>query len=147
MIQHFVFDTVSFINYHCDFFNEKSRLSSGTIENLRRCFSADFVNYKLIVPSIIFVEIFDKQLKTDERAARFKSEILSKYLDCEDVEIKNIDKEVLHLYANIDNNIIKLETHDKIILSSAIQMNGKLITNDAKIKEYVEKTNVVELTF
>jgi hypothetical protein len=147
MVHHFVFDTVGFINYHNDFFNEKSSLSARVINDIQKCMSPDFINYKLIIPSIVFVEIFDKQLDSDEKAAKFKYEILSQYLNCEDVEIKALDQEVLEIYYSINDNIIQLETHDKIILSSSIQMQGKLITNDSKIKTYVEATNAVELVF
>ena len=147
MVHHFVFDTVGFINYHHDFFNEKSSLSANVIDDIEKCFSPDFINYKLIIPSIVFVEIFDKQLGNDEKAAKFKYEILSKYLYCDDVEIKALDKEVLEIYYGINDNVIQLETHDKIILSSTIQMKGKLISNDGKIKTYVDATNVVELVF
>ena len=147
MTHHFVFDTVGFINYHFDFFQQSSSLSQKTIKDIEKCFSSDFIDYKLIVPSIVFIEIFDKQLNSDERAAQFKYEILSKYLNCEDVEIKGIDKEVLEIYQNINNKIVLLETHDKIILSSAIQMQGKLITNDGKIKTYINATNEIDLVF
>jgi len=143
----FVFDTVGFINYHYDFFGEKSRLSSQIIKDIEKCLSPDFIDYKLIIPSIVFVEIFDKQLNSDEKAFMFKYEILSRYLNSDDVEIKGLDKEVLQIYHNIHNNVIQLETHDKIILSSAIQMQGKLITNDGKIKTYIDATNAVELVF
>jgi hypothetical protein len=143
----FVFDTVSFINYHCDFFNEKPRLSKSVVDDINKCLSADFLEYKLIIPSIVFVEIFDKQLKTDEKASRFKSEILSVFLGSDDVEIKGLDAEILEIFCNIDNDIIKLETHDKLILSSAIQMKAKLITNDEKIRTYVESTGGVEIVF
>jgi hypothetical protein len=147
MIHHFVFDTVAFINYHCDFFNEKSILSARVIEDVKKCLSPDFVDHKLIIPSIVFVEIFDKQLRSDEKAAKFKYEILSQYLNCDDVEIKNLDREILEIYYNLNNNIIQLETHDKIVLSSAIQMEAKLITNDRKIKTYIEETKQIELVF
>lgn len=147
MIHHFVFDTVGFINFHHDFFNEKLHLSQRLIEDVNKCLSPDYIDYKLIIPSIVFVEIFDKQLRTDEKASQFKYEILSKYLSCDDVEIKGIDKEVLEIYYSINNNVIQLETHDKIVLSSAIQMQGKLITNDGKITTYVEATQAVEIVF
>jgi predicted nucleic acid-binding protein len=147
MIHYYVFDTVGFINYHCDFFNEPSRLSRKVISDVEKCLSSDFFEYKLIIPSIVFVEIFEKKLRNDELAAKFKSEILTMYLDADDVEIKGLEKEVIEVYNNIDNNIIKLETHDKIIIASAIQMKGKLISNDGKLTTYANATQSVELVF
>lgn len=143
----FVFDTVSFINYHFDFFNEKLKLSKNVVDDIKKCLSPDYLDYKLIIPSIVFVEVFDKQLKTDEIASRFHSEILSVFRDSDDVEIKGLDAEILEIFYNIDNDIIKLETHDKLILSSAIQMKAKLITNDEKIKAYIDSTGEVEIVF
>jgi len=147
MIHHFVFDTVGFINYHYEFFNETNRLSQRVTTDIKKCLSPDYIDYKLIIPSIVFIEVFDTQLTNDEIAVRFKSEIFSMYLDCDDVEIKGLEKEVIEIYNSIDDNIIKLETHDKIILSSAIQMNGKLITNDGKITTYNNAVQVIELVF
>ena len=123
------------------------RLSKKVISDIEKCLSPDYVDYKLIIPSIVLVEVFEKQLRSDEKAFNFKYNILSRYLDCDDVEIKGLEKEVIEIYNSIDNDIIKLETHDKIILSSAIQMNGKLITNDGKITTYVDATHSVELVF
>ncbi|MDB5132390.1 MAG: hypothetical protein JWR02_2139 [Mucilaginibacter sp.] len=147
MTHHFVFDTVGFINFHFEFFNEKSKLSKRVIADIEKCLSSDYINYKLIIPSIVIVEIFEKQLNSEEKASRFKYEIMSQYFDSEDVEIKGLEKEVLEIYKNINDEIIQLETHDKIILASAIQMEGKLITNDTKIATYVNATEVVELVF
>jgi len=145
----YVFDSVSFINYYNTFFNEQDRLSKRIRQEIDHCLSPDYITHKIILPSIVLVELFQKQLNTkdDEIASQFKYEILSPLLDNEDVEIKGIELDVLKIYSQIDNNIIKLENHDKIILSSAIHVDGVLITNDAKIQTYVEATNVVQLAF
>lgn len=147
MIHHFVFDTVGFINFHAEFFESENRLSKKIIAEIEKCLSPDFIDYKLIIPSIVFIEVFDTQLLTDNKARRFRQDILTLYLDCEDVEIKGLEKEVMEIYNSIDDNIIKLETHDKIILSSAIQMKGKLITNDGKLKTFVNATKSIEIVF
>jgi hypothetical protein len=149
MIRRYVFDTVSFINYYSDFFQEEDRLSPRIRREIDRCLSEDYVNHKIIIPSVVFVEIFQKQLNTSDReiAPRFKYEVFIPLADNDDVEIKGIEKEVLKVYSRIDNSVVKLETHDKIILASAAQVDGILISNDSKIKEYVESTNLVELVF
>jgi len=147
MHQIFVIDTVSFINYFNDFFEEKRMLSKKASEIIDRCLNPDFENYKLIVPSIVLVEIFEKQLRTDEKAEQFKFTILKPLLDNLDVEIKGFEREVLQVFCGIDDSIVKLENHDKIILSSALQMQAPIITKDGEIQKYLNKSQEIEHFF
>ncbi|WP_345952999.1 PIN domain-containing protein [Mucilaginibacter sp. PAMB04168] len=143
MHQLFVIDTVGFINYFNAFFGEKRILSARASNIIDKCLSPDFPNYKLIIPSIVLIEVFEKQLRTDERSEEFKYTILKPLIDNSDVEIKGIEEEVVEVFSRINDYGIKIENHDKIILSSALQMEVPLITKDGKIQSYLNKTKEI----
>jgi hypothetical protein len=143
MTQIYVIDTVAFINYYHIFFGEKSFLSERTIKIIDNCISSVKPDYKLIIPSIVLLEIFDKQLPTDEKAEEFKYNILKPLIDNNDIEIKGIEPEVLFVLAHINDPNFKLENHDLIVLSSAVQMTVPIITNDRKIISFLNKTKLI----
>lgn len=128
----YVLDTVGFINFFNVFFGEKDILSKSTRKTIERCFSLSYNNYKLIIPSVVFIEIHKKFLKTEEDCLKFYYEIYSLVQDSEDIEVKPIEKEVLEIFSNISQEH-SLELHDRIVFSSAIQLEAPLITNDSKI--------------
>src|ERR1700744_5379955 len=105
----YVIDTVAFINYFNEFFEEDDMLSKKTRETISFCFNVENSSYKLSIPSVVFLEIFEKFLRGAEIVKKFRYEILSKIEDNEYIEIKPIDKEVLENFICIDDNIIKLE--------------------------------------
>ena len=147
MNQIYVIDTVTFINYFNLFFIEERILSKRASDIIDKCLSSDYPNFKIIIPSIVLIEVFEKQLKTDERSEEFRFTILKPLLDNLDVEIKGLEKEVLEIFIDIDDSIIRLENHDKLILSSAIQMDAPIITKDGKIQSYLNKSKVIEHFF
>ena len=137
----FVLDTVGFINFFRDFFQEEEKLSIKVRQIIELCFDYDHPDYKLSIPGVVFIEIFEKFLKGKETVLQFRYEILSKIENNPDIEVKAIDKEVLKHYSNIDVNILKLEYHDKLITASALQLGSPLITCDSKITEYIQKSH------
>jgi hypothetical protein len=144
MNQIFVIDTVAFINYYNVFFEEKRFLSDKVVKILDSCLSRDKPNYKLIIPSIVLLEVFDKQLKSDEKSEEFKYTILKPLMDNDDVEIKSIEPEVVVVLAKINDPDFKLENHDLIVLSSAVQMDAPIITNDRKIISFLNQTRFIK---
>lgn len=146
MSSRFVLDTVGFINYFNEFFNEANRLSPKSREILNSCF--DNLNYnKLIIPSVVFIEIYTKFLKTEEQLLKFYYTIFIILKDNQDVEIKPLEREVISIYNRIDRMNI-LEFHDKIIYASAVQLECPLISNDSKIID-VERieNNLIKIMF
>lgn len=143
MDQVFVIDTNVFINYFNVMFNENDRLSSDARRIISRCLDETFPFYKLIIPSMVFVEVFDNMLRTEELLMQFRYEVFN-FLNVNPyVEIKPIEKEVLERFIEIDNYENNLENHDKIILSCAMQMNCPLFTFDEKVQTYVGSTGVI----
>jgi PIN domain nuclease of toxin-antitoxin system len=136
----FVLDTVGFINYFRFFFKEEDRLSAKSRQIIEFCFDYQRPEFKLSIPSVVFIEVFEKFLKGKENVLRFRYDILSKIENNPDIEIKSIDKEVLTTFSTIDDAIIKLEYHDKLITASALQLQVPIITCDSKISEYIKKS-------
>lgn len=137
----YVVDTVTFINYYNDFFNEESRISSSTRKLLDKCFDYFDSEYKLIIPSIVFVELYDKFLKSEEKAFEFKYEIFNPIKENIDIQIRSIDQELMECFINIQIAKVKLELHDKIVLSTALILNCPIITCDNKIIEFLNNTD------
>ena len=140
----FVLDTDSLISYFSDIFGVPCSVSSNAVSIIRRALRDDpFV--RLSIPSVIFVEIFEKWFKSEEFCRKFMVEVFHPITSAPTIEIKCIDQEVLENFITIDDRVVNLENHDKIILACAMMLNCPLITCDPKIIEYVEKHKVIPL--
>jgi PIN domain nuclease of toxin-antitoxin system len=142
MAGRYVIDTVSLINYYNEFFEESDALSKDVRQIIDRCINEADPYFKLIVPSIVFVEIFKKFLKEEERSKRFFYNIYIPLKENDDVEIKGIEREVLNIMTQISIDHA-LELHDKIIYASAIQLECPLISIDQKIVKANRSENLV----
>lgn len=142
----FIIDTVGIISYFHSIFDVSSKLSSRATKIIDDALV--YRNSILIVPSIVFVEIFDKWFKgasasAEEFQARCRFEILERLSSLPNVEIRGIDEEVLYIYAGLHDIANDLENRDRLILATAIALNSPLITVDSQIARYVEVHNVI----
>lgn len=137
-----VIDTTALISYFSAVFNRPSQISEDATKLIRHAFQSDN-DVLLSIPSIVFVEIFDKWIVNDEFRAMFMSEVLEVIAQCPNIEIKPIDEEVLQMFVSISDSVANLENHDKIILASAMTLQWPLITSDSKIVKYVKKHKVI----
>jgi predicted nucleic acid-binding protein len=138
----FVIDSVSFINYYNDLFNEREKISKEARRIITKGFDINSP-IKLIIPSTVLLELHTKFSKDEEAVRKIYYEIFFKIKESPDIEIKPLEKEVLEEFVKIDDNIVCLEHNDKLILSAAIQLNCSLITIDSKIIYYVKKTKAI----
>jgi len=139
----FVIDTMALISYFAEVFNVQSKISKKGLSYINTVFQSDS-NYLMTIPSIVFVEIFDKWFggvtpRDEEFRAKFISEIFNPIKLCPNIEIREIDIEVLEKFLHLNDPYINLENRDKIVLASAEVLQAQLITSDTKIKEYVGK--------
>ncbi|HEY0764030.1 MAG TPA: hypothetical protein VGD61_16765 [Pyrinomonadaceae bacterium] len=90
---------------------------------------------RLTIPSVVFVEVFEKWLTTEEKLRQFYYEAFVAVEDSPNIEVRAIEQEILEALVGVqlDNH----EIHDKIILASAIVVNGQLITSDSVISSYI----------
>ena len=100
-------------------------------------------NVQLSIPTVVFVEVFDKWLIEEEFAEKFYYEVMTPILDSPNIEIKPIEREVLENMLSIGAELADHEVHDKLILASAMMLQRPLITSDTKIIEFVKKYHVI----
>jgi predicted nucleic acid-binding protein len=98
---------------------------------------------KLSIPTVVFVELFDKWCLTEESTRLVYYEVYRRLADSPNVEIRPLDREVLELMVRIGGSLESHEMHDKVILASAIALSCPLITCDVKIVEYNRRHRVI----
>jgi hypothetical protein len=145
--QRYVIDTTSLISYFSNLFGRGSRISDRSISLIDKAFRFED-SAILVIPSIVFVEIFDKwfrgiQPADQEFKERFKIEVLYRIRLANNIEIRELDKEVLEAFLLLDDPNINLENHDKIILASAIVLNAPLITSDSNVISFIKRYQVI----
>lgn len=91
----------------------------------------------LSVPSIVFIEIYEKWLRSGEFFRKFFYEVFTPLKQSPNVEIRAIDQEVLENLLAVDGCLAKHDLHDKIVVASAITLECPIITIDHKIIEFV----------
>jgi predicted nucleic acid-binding protein len=139
----FVIDTNAIVGYFHEVFHEDRQVSSKTFKLIQTALCSYEGQIKLSIPSIVFVEIFEKWFCNEEFARKFYYEVLIPIKESPNIEIKSIDKEVLCEMLSISGSLENHDLHDKIILASAMSLGCKLITTDNKLIQYVEKTHII----
>ncbi len=142
MVQLFVIDTTSLISYFDYIFGKPSQISDKALTLIRTSFDRES-SVRLSIPSIVFVEIFEKWFKSEEFLAKFRAEVFEVISQAPNIEIKPIEQEVLENFIKIQDEDVNLENHDKLILASAMMLECPLITSDPKIIKYVKKHGVI----
>lgn len=137
----YVIDSVALINYFNHYFDEKDMLSREIRKKIDTCFFKMGNSIKLVIPSIVFIEIFRKFLVSEEKVKKFYYEIYKPIVENDNIEVKPLESEVLEIFQNL--NDFQMELHDKIIFASAIQLNSILITKDPIIIKYNNKRRLV----
>lgn len=143
----FVIDTTTLISYFSRVFGQPSKISPQGLVYVDKVFRGH-LNYAMIIPSIVFVEIFDKWFRersnsSEEFRAKFLAEVYKPIKANPNIEIREMDIEVIENFLRLDDSLINLENRDKIILASAITLNVALITSDRKIKKYFAKHRII----
>ena len=91
----------------------------------------------LSVPSIVFIEIYEKWLRSEEFFRKFFYEVFTPLKQSPNVEIRAIDQEVLENLLTVDGCLAEHDLHDKIVVASAMTLECSIITYDHKIIEFV----------
>lgn len=143
----YVIDTNALISYFSSIFDVPPQVSSKGLSIIHKAFQ-DNSDCLAIIPSVVFVEIFDKWFRDnnitgEEFRAKFISEVIVPIKNSPNIQIRELDKEILESFLSLNDTYIKLENRDRIILATAVVLNSYLITSDRKIKEYVEKYQVI----
>lgn len=143
MIKRYVIDTNSIISFFDAVFKQPIVLSSQTRRLIEQALNNSSSIIRLSIPSIVFVEIYEKWFIDEEFARKFYYEVYTVIKQSPNIEIKPIEREVLENLQRIDGNLLHHDIHDKLIVASAMMLNCPIITTDSKIIRYVEETNAI----
>lgn len=138
----YVVDTTAIISFFHDVFEQESAISTAALKIMQAGFSG-LNDVKLSIPSIVFVELFEKWHTDEETASRIRYEVFNRVVAAEFIEIRTLDHEILDNFIKLDDKVENLENHDKIVLASAMTLECPLITSDGKIQSYVTKHRVI----
>jgi len=139
----YVTDTNSIISYFHRIFGVPRILSSRACRVIERALISSPSEVKLSIPSVVFIEIFDKWFVKEEIARKLQYEFFETIKKSPNIEVKPIDQEVLENILKIGDELSSHDMHDKVILASAIMLNCTLITTDVKIIKYVEQHEAI----
>jgi rRNA-processing protein FCF1 len=133
MKQKYTIDTTSLMSYFSSTFNVTSKISDAALDIIETAFYDE--NIILLIPSIVFIEIFSKQFIDEERASKIRYEVFEMIKSRPNISIEPLDKEVLENFANIKDIEVgrNFDNHDKQIYATAIKYNTPLITSDERL--------------
>jgi PIN domain nuclease of toxin-antitoxin system len=138
----YIIDTTSLISYFHNIFEVHCEISQSSIDIIKKGFNGEI---KLIIPSIVFVEIFIKWYLTQEMIEKIRREVFFNIIEHEKIHICPIEIEILQNVALIAEfkSDIKFDNHDKQVLATAMMFNCPLITSDKKITKFVNRYRLI----
>lgn len=99
MKQKYVIDTTALMSYFSATFEIQNKMSQYALNIISQAFNNEDII--LLIPSIVFVEIFSKQFTNKERSEKIRYEVYEKIKSCANISIEPIDQEVLESFLKI----------------------------------------------
>jgi PIN domain nuclease of toxin-antitoxin system len=140
-----VADTHAVIWYFARFFNQQNLNSDGVNDVFHQVLNKPLTNLRLVIPSVVFLEIFDKFCRTENDAARIYYECFVPLETCPNVEIRELDKEVIEMVINLEGELKGHEVNDKIVVATSAVLNCVLLTKDPVIQKFSSNTNLIHV--
>lgn len=140
----YVLDTNSLISYFSSILNVDGSISKKSLKIIDNAFK--FNSPKLILPTIVLVELFHKFCKNEEITALIKYEIYFRIKNQPNMEIQVFDKEILENFIKIRNieDEFKFDNHDRQVFAAAMTMDCPLISSDSKLIRYNNRMRFVK---
>ena len=145
----YVIDTCALIAFFDDVFKHavgydgSPALSNQVTKIIAEAINSGGTHIRLSIPSVVFIEIYEKWLITEEFCRMFFFEVFNPLRQSPNVEIRSTDREVLERLLSIGSPLEGHDLHDRLILASAIALESPLITTDEDVTEYIIKSGVV----
>ena len=139
----YVIDTNGLISFFAGVFDDapgfdgSPSISQKTRNTIQKAVSPIEGRVLLSVPSIVFIEIYEKWLRSEEFFRKFFYEVFTPLKQSPNVEIRAIDQEVLENLLTVDGCLAEHDLHDKFVVASAMTLECSIITFDPKIIEFV----------
>ncbi len=144
----YVIDTNGIISFYSQVFKRIPGvdripvISQKTRQLIEHALSSSEGEVLLSVPTIVFIEIFEKYLRRQGEFYReFFYEVFVPLKQSPNVELRAIDQEVLENLLTVDGILANHDLHDKIVVASALTLECNIITFDDKIIEFVRSRN------
>ena len=141
----YVLDTHAVIWHFPKAFEQESCNSEKVDRIIRETLLDDSSPYRLVVPAIVFLEIFDKFSRTRENSSRVYYECFVPLMECDRIELRELDFEILEAVSQVSGVLDSHEINDKIIVATARVLNSPILTKDPKIHEYAENDGMCEV--
>ncbi len=145
----YVIDTNAVISYfdsvfrHSNKYNGLRPLSNRVMTTIEEAIFSKETHIRLSIPTVVFIEIYEKWLMSEEFCRRFFYEAFIPITQSQNIEIRPIDREVLENLLQIGGTLEDHDLHDRLILASAMALDAPLITTDRKIIRYIRNNHVV----
>lgn len=146
----YVIDTNALISFfdstfqHADNYKGSLELSKYVKTIISEAIFSKSTAVRLSIPTVVFIEIYEKWLRSEEFCRMFYYEVFLPLKQSENIEIRPMDREVLDNLLNIGSPLGDHDLHDRLVLASAMALEASLITIDPKIIEYVRRNRVVK---
>jgi predicted nucleic acid-binding protein len=138
-----VADTNAVISYFSEIFGTEQSLSGRG----RNCFEGAFgygdCGIRMVIPSVVFLEIYDKWMSDEESAARINSQIFRLAESKEYIEIRPLDREVLEATAKLSVLLDGHEVNDIIIFATAVVLGWPLVSSDSVLRTFNQATGLI----
>ncbi len=139
----FVLDTNALIAYFDEVFEQSLTLSYSVRALINSALTSSPSNTKISIPSVVFIEIFEKWLRTEEMISKFHFRVFKVIEQSPNIEIRSIEQETIENLTLIGDELANHEIHDKLILASAMTLKCPLITSDKPIRDYVKTHDII----
>lgn len=139
----YVADTDSIIRYFHRVFGVAQKLSTRARSLIDSALMSSPSPVKLSIPSIVFLEIFEKWFADEEMAMKLRYEVYETIMKSPNIEIKPIEQEVLENLLRIGDNLSNHDINDKLIVASAMMLRCPIITTDPEIIKYVKSSRII----
>ena len=143
MTKPYVIDTCALISFFHEVFGEDCRISPRAFGIIQEAIFGGYSGTYISIPSVVFVEIYEKWFNDEEFSSKFFYEVLTPVTQSPNVEIKTLDGEVLENLMLIGGELADHDLNDKVVLASAMMLESPLITLDEKIVNYVNGTGII----
>lgn len=146
MIKQIVLDTCAVISYFDEQFGAGSTISRKGLDIVEEALESLHTPYRLLIPSIVFVEIMDKWFINEERQSQLYFNVFTRLVNCDNVAIRPLSCETLYILSTLHGSLHRHDLHDKLIVSVALEMDAFLMTSDGPVKTYfslIGRTNRV----
>ena len=149
----YVIDTCALISFfdgvfvHASGYDGSPRLSNRATGIITEAVNSGGTQIRLSIPSVVFIEIYEKWLHAEEFCRMFYYEVFEPLRKSGNVEIRPTDREVLENLMCIGGQLADHDLHDRLILASAMALRAPLITTDEVVTAYVKERGIVPGVF